>query len=293
MSWRRSFRLGFVILVTVTLSLLMVGLLANAREEAKMYVVTRWNAGCSGGTRTLWDNMVDAWYDEITDQGFELGGWCLWGHCGKAYSKDGRQVDGRIRNSQFADASACSCGNDTTHLDAGDAVMVGWHGGNDNGVYEGSMRVDESGSGDCDLRRDEMELGDWDLEFLHMSSCHSMDRNMWSNWWRAFGGVHQIDGFHGCMWIGSSFINDYEDFADDAFSMSIADAWLDNMYRTNVNGQYDQCPVAYAVGASRNDVLTRIGSERYGHVSSDPTNIQWWAAMYIRGCNPACESALP
>ena len=93
-------------------------------QEAKMYAVTTWNAGCGGSTRTWWDNMADAWYDEITDTGFSTFGWCWWGHCGDAYSRDGRRVNGNIVNSQFADVSVVSWGNDTAHMDEGDAVLV-------------------------------------------------------------------------------------------------------------------------------------------------------------------------
>jgi hypothetical protein len=47
---------------------------ASARLEAKMYAITVWNAGCSGSTRNTWDDMVDAWYDEITNEGFSIFG---------------------------------------------------------------------------------------------------------------------------------------------------------------------------------------------------------------------------
>jgi hypothetical protein len=257
-----------------------------------MYAVTTWNAGCSGSTRDAWDDMADAWYDEITDSGVSLFGWCLWGHCGEAYSRDGRQVNGNIVNSQFADSSVVSWGNDSAHVDEGDAALVAWHGAESGNVYLGSMRVNEVGGGDCTLRRDEMEVGDWDLEFLHVSSCQSMDDNQWSTWWQAFGGAHQVDGFHGLMWIGSGLVGDYSDFADDAFDTTIADSWLDNMYRPDISGSDDQCPVAYAVGANSADTWSRIGSERYDHVLSDPTNIGYWGVVFIGGCDPAAETVI-
>lgn len=266
---------------------------AEPRREAKIYVVTRWDAGCPGGQRDWWDNMADAWYDEITDSGFSFLGWCLWGHCKDAYSRDGRQVNGNIVNSRFADASVVTWGNDRRHLDEGDAVLVAWHGGEDGDVYRGSMRVNEPGAGDCSLRRDEMEIGDWDLEFLHLSSCHSMDRNQWHEWWQAFDGAHQVDGFHGWMWIGSGLVGDYRDFADDAFDTTIADAWLDNMYVPDIWGSEDQCPVAYGVGRTLVDLVLRMHGERYNNVHSDPTQIGWWGAIYIRGCDPADEDPLP
>ncbi|MEJ2125845.1 MAG: DUF6345 domain-containing protein [Alphaproteobacteria bacterium] len=266
--------------------------MVNAGYEAKSYAITTWNAGCAGGTRSYWDDMADAWYDEITDKGFSFFGWCWWGHCNDAYSRDGQYVNGNIVNSKFADSSVVPWGNDTSHLDEGDAVMMalhGWEGGNN---YGGRVRVNEAGGGDCDIRRSEMQLGDSDLEFLHLSSCQSMDDNQWSTWWQAFNGVHQVDGFHGLMWIGSGLVNDYQDFADDAFSSTIADAWLDNMYVPNISGNDDQCPVAYAVGANSADTWNRIGTERYDNVHSDPNTIGYWGVIFIGGCDPAAETVI-
>ena len=273
----------------------LVGLLcagAAQAQEAKVYSVTTWNAGCGGSTRDAWDDMADAWYDEITNSGFSIFGWCITGHCDDAYSRDGRLANGLIVNSKFADASEVAFGNDSAHLDEADAALVAWHGAESGNVYVGSMRVNEAGAGDCSLRRDEMELGDWDLEFLHISSCQSMDDNQWSTWWQAFGRAHQVDGFHGLMWIGSGLVGDYEDFADDAFDTTIADAWLDNMYRPDISGSDDQCPVAYAVGANSADTWNRIGTERYNHVLSDPTSIGYWGVVFIGGCDPAAETVI-
>jgi hypothetical protein len=265
---------------------------AAARYEAKMYAVTVWNAGCAGSTRSTWDDMVDAWYDEITDAGTSIFGWCVSGHCDDAFSRDGLAVDGSIANSWFADSSVVSFGADTTRLDDGDAVMIGLHGADSSGVWSGSVRVDEGGSGDCSIRRDEMQIGDSDAEFLHLSSCNSMDDNQWASWWQAFSRQHQVDGFHGFMWIGSGLVSNYSDFADDAFGGSISDAWLDNHYVPNVSGSDDQCPVAYAVGANQADATNRLFNERYDNVFSDPASIGWWHVTYIQGCDPANETAL-
>jgi len=94
------------------------------------------------------------------------------------------------------------------------------------------------------------------------------------------------------MWIGSGLVGDYEDFADDAFDITIADAWLDNMYRPDISGSDDQCPVAYAVGANSADTWNRIGTERYNHVLSDPTSIGYWGVIFIGGCDPAAETVI-
>ena len=143
---------------------------AHAQLEAKVYSITRWDSGsCGGSTRDWWDNMADAWYDEVTRVGINFLGWCLGGHCGDAYSRDGRQVNGNMVNSMFADSGVVAWGADTSQLDDGDAVLIAWHGAETGNVYLGSMRVNEAGSGDCSLRRDEMRFGNSDLEFLHLS----------------------------------------------------------------------------------------------------------------------------
>lgn len=288
---RGAFALGTVFLAAGVASAL----------EAKMYAVTTWNAGCSGSTRSSWDDMVKAWYDDVTNTGTSFFGWCISGHCGDAYSKDGSLVNGNMVNGLFADASRVSWGNDVTHLDDGDAVMIGLHGADVGNGWSGSLRVDEAGSGDCKIRTPEMEIGDADLEFLHLSSCNSMDDNEWSTWEKSMAHAHQVDGFHGLMWIGSGLVGDYDDFGDDAFDGPISDSWLDNLYYSNAfgtNNQDDQCPVAFAVGSTGSDALNRLHSERYNHVFSDPPHSGTtgsgtiWAATYIAGCDPQGEDTI-
>jgi hypothetical protein len=285
----------------VALGTLFLAAGAASALEAKMYAVTNWNAGCSGSTRNSWDDMVKAWYDDVTNSGTSILGWCISGHCGDAYSKDGSLINGDIVNSRFADATRVAWGNDAARLDDADAAMIGLHGSQVNNGWSGSLRVDEAGDGDCKVRTPEMEIGDTDLEFLHLSSCHSMDDVEWGTWEKSMAGAHQIDGFHGLMWIGSGLVDDYEDFSDDAFGGAIADSWIDNHYYSNsfgANNQDDQCPVAFAVGSSGSDAVFRLHHERYDHVYSDPPNSGLtgsgtiWATTYIAGCNPQGEDTI-
>ena len=289
---------------SVVVCICLVGLLqvkSGFSMEAQLYAITTWNSDCSGGARSKWDDMGNAWYDEITDDGFSIGSWCWWGHCDDAYSRDRRMINGNIGNGLFCDPDSISCGRDYNYVDEGDAAMICTHGGDDNGYWSGVARIND-GCDDCRINaRDELRVGDFDLEFLHLSSCHSLDDNMIANAWRIFRDpndspsngrrLHQLNGFHGCMWIDSYFISNYEYFADDAFDEPIKDAWMDNMYRTNVNGQYTQCPIAYAVGSSSSDCFNRINNERYDRVFSDPGTIRYYCYYYYPGCDPACESA--
>lgn len=285
----------------LTVGALLLSAGAASALEAKMYAVTTWNAGCSGATRSDWDDMVKAWYNNVTNSGTSIFGWCLFGHCGDAYTKDGSLINGNVVNSLFADASRVPWGNDYTHMDGADAVMIGLHGADVNNGWSGSMRVDEAGGGDCKIGTSEMEVGNHDLEFLHLSSCQSMEDNQWSTWEKSIGGAHQVDGFHGLMWIGSGLVDDYDDFGDDAFDGAVSDAWVDNMYYSNsfgTNNQDDQCPVAFAVGANAVDVINRLYTERYNHVYADPPKSGLtgsgtiWATTYIAGCDPQGEDTI-
>jgi hypothetical protein len=247
--------------------------------EAKIYGVTKWDGGCSGSQRDYWDDMARAWYDEI--------GASSW------YYKKFNHTNGSINSQRFADSSLVSWGSDPYYVDDADAALLFWHGAESGDIYRGSMRIPNTSNGNsCRIQRDQMQLGDSDLEFLALSSCQSMDDNQWKSWWQAFNGLHQVDGFHGLMWIGSGMVDDYEDFADDAFDDSIADAWLDNMYRPNISGSDDQCPVAYGVGNGSNDLWNRIGNERYNNIYSDPVTYTRWGAVFIGGCDPAAETVI-
>lgn len=247
--------------------------------EAKIYGVTVWDGGtCTGSTRNSWDDMARGWYNEITSSSW--------------YYKKANITNGNIVSYKFSDRSLVSWGDDTPYVDDADAALLFWHGSESGNIYRGSMRLPNPNDNACRLFQDDMELGDSDLEFLVLSSCQSMDDNQWSRWWQSFDGLHQVDGFHGLMWISSGYVGDYEDFADDAFDDNIADAWLDNLYRPNISGSSDQCPVAYGVGNGSTDLWNRMNNERYNNVFSDPVTFTRWGATFIRGCDPASETVI-
>lgn len=263
-------------------------------KEARIRVVTTWNAGCSGSTVDEWDNMGEAWYDEITDDAI-----VPFGHGSAHYRRSGTQVNGNIVDSDFVDPDNQTWGNDDAVVDASDALWVGMHGGNDSDDHRwrGAVRVDESGSGNCGTYQGHIELGDTDLEFLTLSSCYSMDyEDWWSEWNSSFDGLHQIAGFHGIMYIGRDLRGNYREFADDAFRISIADSWVDNLYDRNISGSDDQCPVARVVGTSQDDCRDRLNNEQYDDLMSDPPGLgstRSHRARYISGCDPAGKEVLP
>lgn len=267
---------------------------ANERESG-MYAITRWNGDCDGSRRNYWDDMVSAWFQEIwNDEAIPDG------HGAAAWEFGGQNINGNIIDSDFCDPDNEVWCDDIHHADILDALMIGMHGGNasDNHRWYGRVKWDEAGEGNCNAYQGHIELGDTDLEFLHLSSCFSMDREDWWNEWNSsFDGLHQVDGFHGIMWISSDYPRRYRRFADDSFWISIADSWLDHLYDTHwLLGNRDQCPVARVVGDDDDDALSRLNNERYNHVMSDPPGLgqtRGHMARYIGGCNPRGKGALP
>lgn len=252
------------------------------------------SGGCGGSDISHWPDMVDEWYDEMDSQG---------------QTKDGQYTNGTMTIQRFCDPDQIVGCLDATYLDDADAAMLAWHGSDGGDHWGGTMR--SSWSNNCTLdaggTADDMHAGDVDLEFIHLSSCYSADDDNLSGIREAMtdpadgGHAHQWDGFHGVMWIGTGFDNDYEDFADDAHSISMADSWVSNHHRNNsvdceaydpwnwFGTCQDQCPVAYSVGTTESGALSNLNNERYNNVFSDPTDDDWYAYMYIAGCNSVGE----
>ncbi len=268
---------------------------ASANKEAVVRVVTRWDAGgCNQNTVDAWDNMVKKWYDEITDTGNTP-----WGHAGKAWVRDGFYHNGNIVDSDFTDDDLVDWGNDdgADRLDEPDAIMIALHGIDpNNDSWYGAVRVDEPGTGNCNATMENMKLGNGDLEFLHFSSCESMNQESWLQWADVYYGLHQIDGWHGLMWISTSYNGRYRRFADDAFNISIAESWIDNHYDNAWEAwqEHDHCPVAHGVGTSQSSASARLGNEEYDWVYSDLSHgsIGYVMVFAIVGCDPDSEGPI-
>lgn len=259
----------------------------SSEREALVLVVSKWNAGCDASNRYAWDNMTDAWYEDITDSRSTPRG-----HSGRAWRRDGFYKNGDIVDSRFTDSSLASWGDDddTDNLDDVDAVMVGLHGTHDsNDDWIGAMRVNESGSGDCVADQSDILLGDHDLEFLHLSSCHSMcdlDEG-YTNWQDGFAELHQVNGFYGIMYVSLTYNGRYRRFSDDSFDIGIADAWLDNQYSNGFwTSGHEHCPVSMVAGTSASNASARASNEEYDYVYSDPTAPFTYEFVSVSGCDP-------
>lgn len=291
-------KLHSMALVLATIFVLTWTVSARAMEVKVFAIgdfVSSSSGGCGGGDISHWPTMVDEWYDHMGSHG---------------HSKDGQYTNGNMTIQRFCDPDWTSGCEDHLYIDEADAAMIATHGNDDGDHWEGTMRY--SWNGHCKLdagaTAGEMSTGDIDLEFLHVSSCFSADDDNLDGIRQAMadpvdgGHAHQWDGFHGLMWIGSGFDNDYNDFAHDAHSVSMADAWVTNhYYNDSVDCDWgdpfnwfgtcqDQCPVAYSISNTENDALTRLNNERYNNVYSDPSGHNWYAWTYMENCNPAGES---
>jgi len=257
------------------------------------------SGGCGGGDRTTWPVMVDAWYDHMAIHG---------------HSKDGQYTDGNMTIRRFCDPDTINGCLDHLFVDEADASMIATHGADSGDHWRGTMR--SSYAGHCRLdaggTAQEMFTGDVDLEFLHLSSCNSADDDNLSPGNKGprealtdpvdGGYAHLWTGFHGVMYIGGSFVNDYKDFAHDAHSVGIAYAWATNHLRTNsVNcAAYDPfnwfgtcqdiCPVSVSQGQSASRAWVGIQYERYNNVYSDPTGNGYWYWMGYLGCDSVGET---
>lgn len=286
-------KLYFISFILPLFMLIFAGVV-QARE-AQLYGMTQWTTTCPGGTRNAWDNMGDAWYNEITNTGISMFGYCIWGHCSDAFSKDRRLVNGTWDADYLIEQQLFTPGADRSYIDEGDAALIFTHGADLSNYWGGVMRYKDSNN-DCFINaEDELRVGDYDLEFLHLSSCSSLEDNQIATAYKLSGHpsnqrrLHLVTGFHGCMWIGNSFISDYKDFADDAFNLSIGLSWMHNMYRTGINNEHTQCPIALAVGSNASDCINRLTTERYNNIKNDPSSVGAYCYYYYPDCDPACE----
>lgn len=263
---------------------------ASAQLNVQAYSIDNFQSGqCGGGDRS-WSEMLGNWYFGMTFFGL---------HSGTRF-----WVDGDFNRSLLCDPdTGLSDCKDYKYVDSADAVMIGLHGGDSGKHWYGLMRKLAADGKDCHITapdapgNGQLFLGDMEAEFFHMSSCNSMNDNNMPNTWRFFEDpvdspgngrrLHQATGFHGMMGIGSGYDVDYLLFSMSAQFASIKDAWMDTMYHPEMANV--KCPVAYAVGTSKNNCFTRIDHESYHNVYSDPSAINYYCYYYYDKCDPASQ----
>jgi hypothetical protein len=262
------------------------------------------SGGCGGDDRSSWPGMAEAWYNRMGDFG---------------HFKAGKRVDDNITLQRFCDPSfdsdcrdySSGAGGSILGVDWADAAIVAFHGWDAGDHWGGTMRYPWKGF--CAIEAggssNEVRLGDSWIVFFHASSCQSADDDNLDGIRFAMEDAsssttrraHQWDGFHGLMWISSSYNDDYRDTASDGHYASVAYSWVTNHHKSNSQGCEwydpwnwfdtcrDQCPIAYAISNSLDNALTRLTNERYNFVYGDPPDNNWYAIMYYENCHPAGE----
>lgn len=262
-------------LLGAALSLAFIGGSGHALADTVWSsAITKWDGDCSGAQRDWWDDMCMAWRKKMGNLGF--------GQNWENFSL--------VRVGKFADPAILSWGIDNSRIDANDAGLICTHGSTNSSGWVGSMHTKDHG--DCKLNTSEMRLGKASggrLRFYQMSSCQSMQWENRLKWFgTAAGGVHVIAGFHGLMYIGSQYVDEYEDLASDGTnSMGVGKAWVSDMHHVDhwYNSYKTICPVAMGFGntAQRS---TDVLNERYASKWAD-TAANWTTSRYISGCDPS------
>ena len=272
--------------------------------KVDMYAIGNWSAGnCAPGdtdsNRPSWPGMAQAWYDWMG----------MLGH-----AKTGKFVDGNMTVQRFCDPIVDAQCKDFLYVDWPDAAIVAAHGYDAGDGWGALMR--NSWKGECSLRmggnNPNMYVGDNNLKFLHASSCLSLNDNYFAKMRKSFKkpgtpankGLHVMTGFHGIMWISSSFNGNYANTAIDGHITSVANAWVTNHYKPNqfscawydpfnwFGTCQDQCPTAMTVGASASSALNRLLHERYNNSAAfgAPSGNGYYAWMGYLGCDPVGQN---
>ena len=251
-------------------------------QYAGSSAITKWDGQCAGSERTWWDDMCMAWRKQMGSKS-----WVEWK---RNYSQ--------VQGSRYADNSVKAWGNDdaASGMDWNDAGMICTHGGWGSGRWTGTL-YDKDPDNSCNMSSNKMSLG-WNsggwLRFMHLSSCNSIRYDQRTQWFDAANGVHVITGFHGFMYIGSSYVDEYRDLANDAInSQGVARAWLDNMHHVDhwYNSYSTVCPVAVGFGATV-QAARNAHDESYNAKWAHPTP-NWMHTRWNSGCDPDDGPQLP
>ena len=271
--------------------------------KVDMYAIGNWSGGnCAPGdtdaNRGSWPGMANAWYDWMGIMG---------------HSKTGKFVDGDMTVKRFCDPSVNPGCRDYLYIDWPDAAIIAAHGYNAGDRWGALMR--NAALGTCSTvmgsTTGNMFVGDGNLKFLHASSCLSLNDSYFSNMRYAMKetgstkGLHVMTGFHGLMWISSSFNGDYAATAINGQVQSVARAWTGAHYKSNkfscagydpfnwFGTCQDQCPTAMTIGATRESAMSRLLNERYNNSAAfgAPSGRGYYAWMGYPGCDPVGVNA--
>ncbi len=273
-----------IVMAAAALSFALVPGSARSRS-AGMVSVTNWDSNCCASCANVPErnNMITRWYNNIKHSK----------HGAQAYDDYNiYRIDSTISQDLLTDTPEPGH-NDDEWIDGVNVAIVGMHGGeHPSHFWRGQPRI-TGVYGECSVEATEMKVGDLYNNSLVLSSCHSACKEYfpyWSNWDVQFNGTHQIDGFHGVMWIDEDLRDNYAMLSDDGFDMPVKLSFIDNLYKADdwyVDGvSVDQCPIPVSAGASSSQAEFHRDNYDYYSWDSDPTGSIFWARSGIVGCDP-------
>lgn len=303
-------------LARVTKACAFIGVCMLSQSASALYVgdyaigdfVPTASGGCGGDDRADWPGMAQAWWDEMGSRGHYKG----------PAANQFKYVNGNMTVRRFCDPNTydANCldfqSSSPSGVDWMDAAIIATHGWDDGDHWGGLMRY--PWNGECGLRMggtsNQVKLGDSWTMFLIASSCQSADDDnlpgirlaMEDTSTSTTRRMHQFDGFHGLMWIWSGYNGNYRNTAADGHAVSVGYSWVTNNFKNNSQGCeaydpfnwfgtcQDQCPIAYSIGSSPSDALTRLVNERYNYTYSDPASNAYYQYYYYAGCDPVGET---
>jgi hypothetical protein len=271
-------------MTTLTLVFSVLGVLSQEvrADEARSFAITKWDGDCSGSTRNWWDDMCMAWRKKMDSKGWDIW-WANFHH---------------VKISRFADSSIHSWGADDSSggFDHGDAALLCTHGGHDGDGWYGVMHTREHG--ECQTNVPQLQIGPASggrLRFFHMSSCNSVRWDKRTTWFGpASGRVHVITGFHGLMYIGQKYVDEYSNLAKHGFSSKgVGKVWVDEMHHVDhwYNTWKTVCPIALGFGNSQSASEDALNEKYVSHWIDRSPN--WMTARYKSKCDPDDGPQLP
>lgn len=248
--------------------------------SARSSSITVWG-DCGGGTRTWWDDMCMKWRKTMGAKG-----WSQWW---RNYEL--------VTIERYVDPDKAPWGNDKFNWDGGDAALICTHGSSSAETgWAGTMH--HRSNGECNLDANQMIIGkgngNGNSRFMHLSSCNSGRYPHRLNWFGAAAGrVHEIMGFHGLMYIGSSYVDEYGDVAKNGFGKGVGKVWMDETYHEDhwYNSYKNICPMSFGFGNTAANAQN-AHNERYNDNWPD-LSPNWMNTRYFKGCDPDGAPALP
>lgn len=173
-------------------------------------------------------------------------------------------------------------GGDCVYGDQPTALYLHSHGGSTSEAFRITAGITESVDGTNTCRsytynnnKQWWKLGDGNLRYLLMVSCHSIELAHISHWDGAARGIHIITGGDGDMYDTSGRGVLFAFFTESwIFNMTIKSAWF------SVRDS-DETAVVLAYGSSREDAINRRDNERFGWSLARVTPVTWRAWSWI------------